>query len=643
MNIQNLLLTRINPIVKKHYEYIFLAVLFTGAVVVRILYTLQLLRTPYFSVVYLDSEYYHSWALKILNEGILGTGVFYGNPLYPYFLALIYKLFGVHLEVVRIVQHLLGLLTCFFVYRIGKRYFSLWVGFVSAALLAFYRGAIMYEGCLLIATLSLFLHTCAVWILAEYDRNDRIWQWAAAGIIMGLAILARGSAIVFAVPVWLIVSRMDIGLRRRILAVGIYSIAICAAAFPLTVRNYLADGRWIITAPHWGEAFYVGNNPESTGANTQPSFVRPTPFHEHEDFRRQAEKISGRQMDLVDSSYFWFDQAKRFIRDHPAAYIKLLGKKVLYFFQGYERPDNENIGFLQKYMHILNLPLVTFGLISPLCIVGLILLALERQMYQQKLIIFIFLFYASTIIAFFVTSRYRIPVISMMILSAGYGAAKLMSLWQRMEYKRLGVYTAVLLVAGVVCNTTLGKNNDMVIEFNQMGTMYNKIERPDRGYAWFLRAYRVNPDISMTLYNLGVASRMLNRYDEALTWFKKSLVNNEFANQSYYEIGAIYYQSQQLDQAIAALQAALKIDPDYESAMNLLAICYASAGKPEKAEQLWNKIVERNKEYIDAWYNLGIWYFQKNDRPMAVRCFEEVKKRHPSYRDLDRYLQELNR
>ena len=61
----------------------------------------------------LDQQRFDQFAIQISKGDILGgRGVYGQSPLYPYFLALIYQLFGHSYLIVRIFQMLMGAGTC---------------------------------------------------------------------------------------------------------------------------------------------------------------------------------------------------------------------------------------------------------------------------------------------------------------------------------------------------------------------------------------------------------------------------------------------------------------------------------------------------------------------------------------------------
>src|SRR5207244_10599175 len=70
----------------------------------RAAHVLSLRATPWFDHLVVDPEYYDEWARRIAAGDWLGDRPFYMDPLYPYFLGVIYRLYGRVLLLVRLVQ-----------------------------------------------------------------------------------------------------------------------------------------------------------------------------------------------------------------------------------------------------------------------------------------------------------------------------------------------------------------------------------------------------------------------------------------------------------------------------------------------------------------------------------------------------------
>ena len=98
---------------------------------VRVAHLLLDRGDPFFEPTLLDAKYYDQWARRILGGDVLSAGVFYGLPLYPYFLALCYALSGGSVVAVKVVQIALGLTTICLTYAIGARFADSTVGLVA--------------------------------------------------------------------------------------------------------------------------------------------------------------------------------------------------------------------------------------------------------------------------------------------------------------------------------------------------------------------------------------------------------------------------------------------------------------------------------------------------------------------------------
>ena len=126
------------------------------AALFRLLYFTELSRSPFFRHPVLDAQYYTDWAEKLAWSGFEPLPDYQGNPLYPYFLALCFRVFGTGPYFPRLVQHALGVLTCLLVFQAGKSLFRPGTALLAAFLYALYVPALFYEGWFLSASLAAF-------------------------------------------------------------------------------------------------------------------------------------------------------------------------------------------------------------------------------------------------------------------------------------------------------------------------------------------------------------------------------------------------------------------------------------------------------------------------------------------------------
>ena len=86
------------------------------AALVRLAYLAELYPSPFFRHPVLDARYYAEWGRALSWSGFSPLPDYRGNPLYPALLGAGYGLFGLHPVALRLLQQLLGVLTCLLVF-----------------------------------------------------------------------------------------------------------------------------------------------------------------------------------------------------------------------------------------------------------------------------------------------------------------------------------------------------------------------------------------------------------------------------------------------------------------------------------------------------------------------------------------------
>ena len=167
----------------------------------------------------------------------------YRTPIYPYFLVVLYKLFGFGDFIVHFTQAIIGSVTCCLAYVIARRYWAQRVAFLAALLNAVYPFAVRFVAVKLSETVFTFLMCCAIGVLV-YAYQKRSVRWMAfAGAMHGVAILCRPEVVLFPpflLALFLLLQRF----RRKWLMMGLALVA-CSVlvTVPWLVRNYHVTGK----------------------------------------------------------------------------------------------------------------------------------------------------------------------------------------------------------------------------------------------------------------------------------------------------------------------------------------------------------------------------------------------------------------
>jgi 4-amino-4-deoxy-L-arabinose transferase-like glycosyltransferase/Tfp pilus assembly protein PilF len=439
-----------------HRVWLWLLLAVVGlALLLRVLNLAALAGSPLFTRPMIDGRAYDQWAVQI-TQGKAPHEPFYQDPLYPYFLAAIYSVFGHSYWAVYLVQLLLGLGTVLLVFDTTRRVFDRRAGVVAALVAALYGPFIFYESQIEKTVLAVFLVALLLWLLvrgvqhkghqgpmqdaecrvqhAESKTRKRsgigeaVWWALGTGIALGLAVLTRANLLVFAPLLPAVFYFMSAGGRQAALrnaAVSLLGVIVVIA--PVAIRNSSIAREFTLTTTQGGQNLYIGNcEYNRVGQYVVLPWVRPHPDFEQTDFRDYANKAAGRRLSYSGVSSFYASQAIKWATTHFSGFLVLFGRKLQLYISNYEVPDNQDVYFFARYSWVLRLPLLTFGIVFGLGLAGMILL-LRRNRVRLLLVLF-FAGYALTVVVFFVFSRYRIPALPALLPFVG---GLVVWLWER--------------------------------------------------------------------------------------------------------------------------------------------------------------------------------------------------------------------
>lgn len=252
--------------VNKKNTYIVITILLL-ALILRIAFVLNL-PLEFIQKWESDAGVYRSIAVNLINTHTYGREVGIADaqdpPLYPFFLALIYKLFGAGktaIIVIRLVQSFLGVLTCLLVYLIATRIFNQKIGILSSLIVAVHPAIIAYTGLHLTETLFTFLLSLFIlyFIKSYFVYSISTKDTFLCGLFWSLTVLDREELLLF--PPFIILGLFWIG--KGFKGVAKYAIVFLAGALiilsPWITRNYINFHEFVPVTKGGGEVLYVSN------------------------------------------------------------------------------------------------------------------------------------------------------------------------------------------------------------------------------------------------------------------------------------------------------------------------------------------------------------------------------------------------
>ena len=407
---------------------------------------------PYFSLPTVDPRVYHEWAIRLSKGDWIGTEVFEMSPGYPYFLGVLYWMFGSGFEVSHIANAVLGSMAVLFIWLLGRIVFGWREALVAAGFAALYPMFIYTGGDLLSENLQVTLNAIMLACLCAGIRSPRWWLFLLAGVMLGLSALCRPNVLLFAPIAVLCIAatRLDGAPWSRIVmrsaAVAIGAILMVA---PATIRNWHVAGDPVMITAHGGMNFYIGNNPDAAGRFRIPSWIPDTRFdnpRRQSDFAKEhAESKLGRELKPSEVSSYWSSMAWQWIRENPGKAISLAGRKFYMLFSSNEVGDQRQMHLDAAYSWVLRIPAPTFIVVVPLAVLGF---ALSLPRWRRFLTIDLFLVsQVAALVIIYTSARYRLPMMPAAMALAGFSAVWLVDAARARRWVPFGAAAWALALA----------------------------------------------------------------------------------------------------------------------------------------------------------------------------------------------------
>jgi 4-amino-4-deoxy-L-arabinose transferase-like glycosyltransferase len=443
---------------RRHHALLILVL----ALAFRGLYLAEGSGHPDFNLIFMDQEVHVEWARGLVAGewsppyDKLQTGAFFRAPLYPHFLAAVLALSGGSLWAARIVQAVIGSFSCVLAYGVATKCFGTRTGVITGVLCALYWVFAYFDARLLLPVLLVFLILLAMLLTFLAAERRSAGLIALAGLTFGLYSITRPNIFVF-FPFLIWWSWRTFRQERRartVLFTGLLALGCVLPPLLVTVRNRAVADDWVVVASQGGVNFYIGNNAQSNGMEAVVPGTRQSWWGGFEDTRRIAEEAAGRSLKDSEVSDYWFRRAFSDIGANPGRWLRLTGRKALAFFGDPELPNNEPYEAQRPQYRTLRLVPLGFAIFMGLFLVSLpemirrIRSAEEHEMRDRfvSLSLQFVIVYSLSVIAFFVTGRYRIPVIPFLVMGA---ALTLVRIFERLRAGR--IRSALLPLAAAVC------------------------------------------------------------------------------------------------------------------------------------------------------------------------------------------------
>jgi 4-amino-4-deoxy-L-arabinose transferase-like glycosyltransferase len=660
-------------------ELYLLLIVFAVAIAVRLVYLGQLNDAPFFEHPVGDSKIYHQRAVDIVAGDFIGKeAYFHSSPFYPYFMALVYKLFGVNFTILRLIQFLIGSLTCVLIYLLAKRIAAPRKGpaLIAGLVASVYGTLVFFDGDLLMIPLVLFFTSASVLLLtyltdpsrAEVDSAGRRQPRAevdgagrrqpraevdsagrrqprrlktliialTSGVLLGFAGLGKPNVLLFAPIgiVWVLSEFKRSFSRRRWREAALYTLGCILAVMPITIRNYAVSHDFVLVSSNAGVNFYIGNNEVAEGIFFLPPGSGLDNTKLYLSSRAAAETATGKQ-NIKPSmvSAYWTRKTLDYMKQNTGDAAALLIRKFRLFWNHYEIPNHHNKYFISRaYAPFLGVLPTGYGLVAPLAVVGLLFMLLSRPVAPvARLYVGFLLVYMGSLIPFFITARYRLPVVPFLAVFASLGVWGFVDSLQKRHWRRVGGAAAAGLITGIfVWWPTV--NYDFGFNHTVMGTVYsdlateepeNAVDHIKNAIVEYKTALELRPLSVDAHYNLGVTYQRIGFFAGAVEELKAAVAlqpTHSYASKALSEASASLARKGDTIEAVAVPRT------PFETAVD-----YTNRGVTTEAVAMYERVLQKDPHHAGAHSQLGAISFDRGDFKAAIGQFKKGLRHKPDH------------
>ena len=326
---------------------------------------------PFLYTDWTDPFVLEHWAFGLIARSI-ASGHGFGSPLadtglsallppvYSYLLAGIFKVFGIETRASVLaalsLNSLFSALTCIPVFLLARQAFGQRVAKWAGWGWAFSPYGVYYGADWAWSTCLVTLELCCLFLFAwRLENSSRKRDWILFGALCGVSALTE-PVVMSVLPllgIWTLYRRYRLARpwKAQMIAVALAGVATLS---PWLVRDYMLFHKFIPVRSGYGLELYIGNNGYSQ------HWVNRTLHPNHSDAELSEYERAG-EVAYMDHK---MQQAKDYIRSHPAWFAWMTFRRIVYMWTGYwsfdpaylkdEPLDPPNI-FVNTTMSILGL------------------------------------------------------------------------------------------------------------------------------------------------------------------------------------------------------------------------------------------------------------------------------------------------
>ena len=519
-----------------------------------------------------DVQDYYDRACGILNGEIFPSRPDIHAPLYGFFLAGIFKIFGIVPGWARAIQLLLNWGAWIFLsILLRKRGASLKESLIFLGLAMFTPVVIFHQAELISESLLIVIFSLCLGCLNNAEKDDSPRWMLCAGVFSGMGVLAHGFMWAFAAAetvyaLW----------KRKWKCAGIFFCGVMLAVLPVIFVKSIYYEKFTPLQKNSVFNIWLGHNPKATGG----CWLRPDESwaKEHRETAREAAQRG------ISVERIYIERMIKFYKENPRAISKLFFKKALLLILPVESvagADTPAMIYKTDFQYYLRFIAVIIGFFA---ISGLVLLEIRPPQSFRPYIHFLLLTFSLALaqLATVTSGRYRMPMMPGVLLLAALALAVL---------KRKQIFAAA---AGAVLLAVITPGIPRIDAEEQsvMGEVYyrkGKFDEAEKALK-FASMYIDHPTLFGNLRGIMAEKRGDLQRAEEFYWQAKK----DYDPEANFNLGLMLSKNfpKRRDEATILLIEGLKLDPNRPDVWNQVGVNAVHLGQWKAAEEAFSAAVK---------------------------------------------------
>lgn len=568
-----------------------------GAFAIRLAYLLQVKNLPIYYHPILDTGFFHRWAVYKQQVSWLEAAAPFREPLYAYFLALVYSGLRESLNLARVIQCILGGITATLIYSIGRRLYGMTAGVAAGVLFALCGPALFFTSELNEITLTLFLLVGSAYLLVRANQERPYFNLGISGLLLGAAFVSSFTAIA-ALPAWLVgtLAAPNGRVRRAtvVMVIGFLIAPVCyqflllrtdqRALFPLRTswQAFLGSGSTGGTA---SENWYEINVAGEDGAYR--AIAVPDLIEGQRDAVRFAAIEDNTIKTPVRAHAHWQRRVMEDFASDPVRYLGTYLTKLGLFWGASEPPASLDMRFLSQYSFLLRTRIFSFAVIATLGLVGLVFGTRRNALH---LTVFIPLVSLMTSL-FLISDAGKIVVLPFLCVFGGYFAADIVARFRRTEIARAAALAVAAVILGFIVSLLPAEDVDRAANLVAVGDIYGEVAIFDKAEEFYREAIALDPKRPEPYVSLARLNGNTGKTQAGVEVLNAATGLGVDDPRIDIETASLLIVAGRYDEALAALERVRRTYPYEPRLHQLMGLSYLDRGRPDMAlEQLQKEL-----------------------------------------------------